>query len=151
MEHTATYTPKWFAKRMADELFRGLTSEEIARVRILDPACGDGTLLAACADWLRPYVAESDTLGSHLLGIDIDESAIARCRSSLPVGTHLERADFILDKIPAVDSGALTAIISNPPWVMMKAKTKSDKDKGYYDSVLLKLRTEYEWDQACGC
>jgi adenine-specific DNA-methyltransferase len=116
----AHYTPSDLACFIARRLLAQL---EVAPVRVLDPACGDGELLLA-------LVEEAKSQGRpepHLLGIDSDPGAIAAARERLDgaavknISLHcmdfLERGAEIFDR----DGGGYDAIISNPPYVRTQA------------------------------
>ncbi|GAA0811647.1 Eco57I restriction-modification methylase domain-containing protein [Spirilliplanes yamanashiensis] len=74
-------------------------------LRVLDPACGDGELLAAAAAALGP--------GVRLTGYDRDPAAVAAARTRLPAA-DLRTADFLETPPPAA---GFDLVITNPPYV----------------------------------
>lgn len=80
-----------------------LATPQRARVRVLEPACGDAPFLQAFAQ----------RYGSHheLVGVDIDPEAVAEARKLLPSATILE-ADFLLWQ----PSELFDIVIGNPPY-----------------------------------
>jgi adenine-specific DNA-methyltransferase len=80
-----------------------LATPQRARVRVLEPACGDAPFLQAFAQ----------RYGSHheLVGVDIDPEAVAKARKLLPSATILE-ADFLLWQ----PSELFDIVIGNPPY-----------------------------------
>ena len=91
------YTPApvvdYLVNTVLDRAFAGHSIDEIKGLRILDPSCGCGAFLIAALRyvlrWLDDHAAEADdsknswlqecfdVLGGMLLGIDIDEQAVA--------------------------------------------------------------------------
>lgn len=68
--------------------------------RILDPACGDGRVLAACrARWP----------GAELVGWDLDPGAVAATRA---LGIQAEQVDGLLE-----GGGTFDLVIGNPPFL----------------------------------
>jgi adenine-specific DNA-methyltransferase len=80
-----------------------LATPQRARVRVLEPACGDAPFLQAFAQ----------RYGSHheLVGVDIDPEAVTKARKLLPSATILE-ADFLLWQ----PSELFDIVIGNPPY-----------------------------------
>jgi hypothetical protein len=78
-------------------------------ITVLDPACGDGALLAA--------VADADP-SARLLGADVDPDAVAVARRRLP-RAHLAVADTLatgLGAWPDAPSDGVDLVIANPPF-----------------------------------
>lgn len=116
------YTPPDLARFVAERLVPHIDAMP-DHVRILDPACGDGNLLVAMANALRPSTLRRVTLA----GVEDDESSFhAACRRLEGVRAHatdVVRGDFL----DFVDEGTLfspvrnmplcDAMIANPPYV----------------------------------
>ncbi|HTU26332.1 MAG TPA: N-6 DNA methylase [Pirellulales bacterium] len=122
------YTPpelaRFLARHVADRLRR-----RSGELHVLDPACGDGALLAA----LAAAVPAKQRRQMHLVGYETDRSAIeAAARVLRPLGTKdlsLIESDFLVavaadsDRCmpPASDGteppAGFDAIIANPPYV----------------------------------
>ena len=93
----AHYTPAELAERLLEETLGAWLERHgraaVARIRIVDPACGDGAILVpAYARLLRAYEAREGSLDAprrleilraHIHGVDIDAGAIARCGARL--------------------------------------------------------------------
>lgn len=99
----AVYTTDLLASWAASLLVSRIESK---RPMVLDPACGDGALLAA----LKAQGV------SRLLGVDCDPKALALAKRRLRDGHfHLKNGlEFLADA--AHGGGTLDAVIANPPW-----------------------------------
>jgi hypothetical protein len=98
----AVYTPRPIAHWLALEVTRRVKDPA---PRVLDPAVGDGALLAA----MKEVMPEA-----RLAGIDIDPMALQEARKVLPSAT-LACADALLADWSISPSGP-DALIANPPW-----------------------------------
>lgn len=80
-----------------------LATPSRARLRVLEPACGDAPFLRAFAE----------RYGAHheLVGVDIDPTAVAEARRQIPFATILEE-DFLLWQ----PGESFDLIIGNPPY-----------------------------------
>lgn len=124
-QHGVHYTPDGLSRFLAFRLLDSLDGSE--QLSILDPACGDGQLLAAIA-W------EADRLGyatPRLTGIDRDPEAIEGAREHLEslglsdfdlrVEDFLETAavqsQLVLGETTADPDANYDGVISNPPYV----------------------------------
>jgi hypothetical protein len=100
------YTPvrlvDYVVRHTLGPLLHGRTAEDVAELRILDPACGDGAFLVGAFRFLLAWyrdqfgrlltVAERwDILRRHIHGIDIDESAVTVARRRLSACCHEPR------------------------------------------------------------
>lgn len=99
----AVYTPPMLAAWAASVLVSMIKTKRIAA---LDPACGDGALLAALG-----------SLGiSRLIGVDCDSRAAARAAKRLK-GSKIYSANGLEFLAKAARAGGtLDAVIANPPW-----------------------------------
>lgn len=116
------YTPAHLAARVAEVALAPLFPEHSpVTVRVLDPACGDGNLLAAAAHYLAAQAqarwggVPADYLPLiylNLTGVDLDPEAVARARARLP-GSAIHSGDAL-----RWGWGAETwdAVILNPPF-----------------------------------
>jgi adenine-specific DNA-methyltransferase len=99
----AVYTPdplaRWVASLLRDHARAEITS-------VLDPACGDGALLAA---------ADTELQGvRELVGVDLSEAAISSVKELWPDRARALVADTLTltrESFPAVQ-----AVFMNPPW-----------------------------------
>ncbi len=116
-----TYTPTALARFMAERLvaqFAGSISRPPASLRVLDPAVGEGALLAATATVLRARWPDTELV---LIGVDVDAEALdtARERCS-PYGEMvLVCGDFLecyQDDVCRAD-----LIVANPPYVRVQS------------------------------
>jgi len=117
----AHYTPDALAAFVAEQIVANLPPNS-RKLRILDPACGDGGLVHALAS----------TLGGgnhHYEGYDVDETAIQQARAALSAdfssgAFSLHHSDFLAqfegvsdDLFQTQSSPQFDAAISNPPYV----------------------------------
>ena len=96
------YTPKWVVEYIVDntvgELVKGRKPEEVAKLRILDPACGSGSFLIGALDKLfkyhehyyieRPKEAKQGTLFPHLIA-EHDEDGNVTHRLSIELKSQI--------------------------------------------------------------
>ncbi|MEX3775401.1 N-6 DNA methylase [Pseudomonas sp. MYb118] len=125
----ATYTPPDFAAFVADQMVSAAQLPEQGEIRVLDPAAGTGSLLAALLNRLP-----ADVLGRvSVVGYDTDPGAVerasARLRQAFPdVRILIEEKDF-LDHVLSLNGDAdlfsdpqsapmtFDLVIANPPYV----------------------------------
>jgi SAM-dependent methyltransferase len=84
------------------------------RVRVLDPACGDGRFLAAAA-------LKIEARGAHgvLMGVDVDGAAVAEARSRLGGRASVHQTDALRRDWTA--DGLFDAVVGNPPFLSQLA------------------------------
>lgn len=115
--HGKHYTPTDLARFLARRILFNLGDlEQLERLRVLDPACGDGELLIAFHEELT---ARNLNTQVTLVGYDLDEAAISLARhraSSQGIRLELAQGDF-LALSEAIPTGTFDAIITNPPYV----------------------------------
>lgn len=104
----AVYTPKSLADWVAQQLLIHLPPSDDSPPLILDPACGDGALLAA----IQRYGGNS----YRVAGFDIDPKAIRSAVEVLGPTARLEVIDALLDDVEKTLPQTPDAIIANPPW-----------------------------------
>jgi tRNA1(Val) A37 N6-methylase TrmN6 len=125
------YTPAPLARFIAGRLVSHMAIQACDPIKMLDPACGDGTLLEALLDELH-----SAGVGlCEAYGVEADRDAIEAARSRLSrfanTGLHLTTGDFLesvageapqlelwaSDTQAQLPSLSFDAIIANPPYV----------------------------------
>lgn len=92
----ATYTPSDFADFVATKIVREAVWPKQGKVRVLDPAVGDGALLEA----LLKKLPEAIYKRVEVFGYDTDEFALAiasaRLKKKFPdLALYLEQKDFL--------------------------------------------------------
>jgi hypothetical protein len=124
----ATYTPLDFAAFVADQIVRAADLPKSGKIRVLDPACGDGALLDALIKHLPPSARRR----VEVVGYDTDTEAIRiathRLQLDFPdLDMRLEQKDF-LDHVFNLQGGGdlfsagevqepFHLVIANPPYV----------------------------------
>lgn len=102
------YTPPVLAHFLAREIVKVLGPSP-QKLKILDPACGDGSLLSTIKQEL--HVSRI----SKLVGLDTSAQAIQACQSRLPKSkTRFEQVNF-LDQDSTENQ--FDVVIANPPFV----------------------------------
>lgn len=122
----ATYTPPALADFVARQLLHAATLPAHGAIRILDPAAGDGALLAALIAQLPPRVHAR----LEVTGFDTDEAALAIARQRLAnvfpkLTCRLEARNFLDHALRQREHGDLFdapahrwhLVIANPPYV----------------------------------
>lgn len=124
----ATYTPVEFAEFVADNMIKVADCLGTGKIRILDPACGDGALLDAL---IRRFPPESRNR-LEVVGYDTDlkaiRSASLRFRQDFSeLNIQLEQKDFLNHVLNLQGGGGLFSlgvvhepfdlVIANPPYV----------------------------------
>lgn len=96
-----------------DALARRLVAPVLERARrggrLLDPACGDGALLAVAAELGRPEL--------ELWGLEIDEERAARARDRLGARARIRCVDALACRWPGASH-----VVANPPWVSFSGR-----------------------------
>lgn len=128
-QHGVVYTPPSVARRILDFTL----DDRLADVRVCDPACGDGAILAEFAKRViagLPRAAARRIL-ERTAGFDIDPDALAACRDRLahiakeagwrtPPQVRLEQRDALSRREWIDDFGAFTHVVGNPPYVRVQ-------------------------------
>ena len=104
------YTPPALAQFLAREIIKVLEpASKKQKLKILDPACGDGSLLSTIKSELPANRI------SKLVGMDTSPEAIDACRSRLPGSkTRFKQINF-LDQDSTENQ--FDVVIANPPFV----------------------------------
>lgn len=124
----ATYTPIAFAKFVAEQMLQAAELPMNGKIRVLDPACGDGALLDALIKNLPLKFRER----VEVVGYDTDSEAIRiasqRLQRDFPeLDVRLEQKDFLEHVLNLQGGGDLYStgevqdpfhlVIANPPYV----------------------------------
>lgn len=124
----ATYTPIAFARFVAEQMLQAAELPKSGKIRVLDPACGDGALL----DVLIKSLPSAFRKRVVAVGYDTDPEAIRiasqRLRQDLPeLDLRLEQKDFLEHVLNLQGGGDLFSagevqepfhlVIANPPYV----------------------------------
>lgn len=129
-ESGATYTPKELADFVAQQIVTEANSQlKKPKLRILDPATGDGELLIS----LLTKLNEIGIADVEVYGFDIDDDALkasqGRIKQAFPKAqmcfSHSNFLDFVMESANPHDKGSLfedstpefDLIIANPPYV----------------------------------
>lgn len=124
----ATYTPVAFANFVAEQMLRVAELPKSGKIRVLDPACGDGALL----DALIKHLPTASRKRVQAVGYDTDPEAVRiasqRFRLDFPdLDVRLEQKDFLEHVLNLQGCGDLFSagevqepfhlVIANPPYV----------------------------------
>jgi len=124
----ATYTPIDFAVFVAEQMLQVADLPKSGKIRVLDPACGDGALL----DALIKSMPHASRKRIEAVGYDTNPEAIRiasqRFRQDFPeLHVHLEQKDFLEHVLNLQGGGDLFSagevhepyhlVIANPPYV----------------------------------
>ncbi|RMI29544.1 Eco57I restriction-modification methylase domain-containing protein [Nocardia stercoris] len=108
--HGRHYTPAPLAVFLAERVLEHVVPGE--RIRILDPACGDGELLTA----VREVAARRfPGVRCDLVGYDLDPAAVRAARGREP-DAQWHHGDFLGTATSLADC-SFDAVITNPPYV----------------------------------
>ena len=92
------YTPKPFADFLARQIWQCCQFKSKPRLKILDPACGEGQLLASMVDVIGADVE------IEIVGYEIDQQAAEQARQSLTA--HVDSCEI-------VDGDFLESVLDN--------------------------------------
>ncbi len=120
------YTPPELARFLSERIVAQVDFCPLSKMRILDPACGDGELLVALAEALPNNILRN----SIFTGIEIDSSSIEKAEERLGAflskSNRLKKMDFLERYIGLEGQVGLFAnspskpvdiVIANPPYV----------------------------------
>lgn len=118
--HGAWYTPDHLVTLVVDAVLDGIEARA-GRLRVLDPACGDGRFLAAIAQRL----ASTDVV-LDVVGVDIDPEAAA-ATDALLTESSVEHRVICADALAADWSqlGVFDVVVGNPPFLSQMAAATS--------------------------
>jgi methylase of polypeptide subunit release factors len=93
--------------------------------RVLDPACGDGALLARARERLKHLGASLPALA----GVEVDVALAAAARGNV-AGARIVTGDFLaIGCAEAFGDGAFDAVIGNPPYVRQELLDRPRKEE----------------------
>jgi SAM-dependent methyltransferase len=116
----AWYTPPALAELLVRQAVTPALDDAAgqATVRVLDPACGDGRLLAAAAE--AAARARVPSGGLELVGIELDPHTAQQARLAVP------GAEILVGDGREIDPGGrFDAVIGNPPYLGQLARVTS--------------------------
>ena len=134
------YTPQYIASFFARYLRRQLPAGKFLEASVADPACGSGVFLRAVMEQKllgsrRDPAGDAGSALESLLGIDVDENAVAASRLSLallylaargelPEDVPIELDDSIRRFASGSSQGGRTfdAVMANPPFVRTESQ-----------------------------
>jgi len=103
---------RWLARQALDAWTNARSSKALAAIRVLDPAVGEGALLAAVQEELAAR-GLAPLSPDQFLGVDVRAEAVARARAAVR-GRFLV-GNALLEAQPADRSADI--VIANPPYV----------------------------------
>jgi hypothetical protein len=142
-------TPAWLVDEIVDEtlagpLARAPWDDGAPRLRILDPAAGDGRFLTACVERLVALGARREVvLRRCVVGVERDPASARAARAALP-GADIRIAEALLSG--AVEPGAWDVVVGNPPYLRSVALLASDPDLWRRLRGALAATSWREWD-----
>ena len=128
----AFYTPAWLVDAVVDETLGPVLARKGWRdLRVLDPACGDGRFLLACAARLADAARDLPrdeayrwAVAHCVVGIERDPEAAAGARAALGPGADVRVAEALTEGAAALR--AWDVVVGNPPWVRSVALKATD-------------------------
>jgi SAM-dependent methyltransferase len=109
----AWYTPPALAALLVEQAVLAAAGEGRRPLRVLDPACGDGRLLAAAA-------ALDPDVDIELVGMEVDAATVDVARRAVPEARILVGDGRTLDP-----GGLFDVVIGNPPYLGQLARATS--------------------------
>ena len=139
--HGVVYTPEPIVSLILDNVLPSQEGE-LADAVICDPACGDGAFLASVAQRALTRLQRDDALTvlRRMTGYDIDQDAIALCRSRLDrvlsdwypeerIEWRLRQRNALDKKAFRGDFGRFTHVVGNPPYVRVQHLEQSGRSR----------------------
>ena len=152
-KYGSVYTPDNLADFASFLILSQIKADGAACSTVLDPACGEGSLL-------KSYAKTIDQTKARLIGIDVDSQAIDYCQQNLSNNYKFINDNFLLPSTRLnnkTDSywenkiGAVSLIFSNPPWSKDRHFNSKDlSDAGFslkrnqYDAYVLFIELSYK-------
>lgn len=152
-KYGSVYTPDNLADFASFLIFSQIKADFASCDTVLDPACGEGSLL-------KSYAKTSHEMNLKLIGIDIDSQAISYCQNFFSNKYKFINDNFILpqerlntktDMYWENKIGTISLIFSNPPWSKNRYfDTKDLSDAGFflkknqYDAYVLFIELSYK-------
>ncbi|MBU0692090.1 N-6 DNA methylase, partial [bacterium] len=103
--YTPTYIVEYIVEHTVGKLVDGKTPDEVAKLKVLDPACGSGSFLIGAyqhlLDWHQTYYEKQIKAGEKASKLPVYESVTGKWKLTLP-----ERKRILLNNIYGVDIDA---------------------------------------------
>lgn len=123
----ATFTPEALADFVAKKIICAL-GEVPQRIKVMDPACGDGSLLLAIGQLLKEKRINNYSLIGYDTNADYINDALSNLRSADLTSVELKNADFLLSDTSVGNEAdmfsqrektmeCVDVVIANPPYV----------------------------------
>lgn len=153
------YTPPALVARVVDEtLGRRLSCAEwrhdgSPRLRVLDPAAGDGRFLLACVERIAEEAAtrgfdraraRQAAVRRCVVGVDRDPDAAARARAALGPGADVRVGEALFGGV--IEEGAWDVVVGNPPWVRSVTLKREDPQLWARLRGAMRATSYREWD-----
>ncbi|MFN2138812.1 MAG: class I SAM-dependent DNA methyltransferase [Candidatus Promineifilaceae bacterium] len=105
--------------------------------RVLDPGCGEGSVLERTATWLQ-WLGSTPSDGSQgdLVGIEANAQAAELARKRVPQATILDGSFLTFE--PG-DLSAFDAIVGNPPYAAAERSDRTEEERAHQLSI-------FSWD-----
>ena len=124
----ATYTPIAFARFVAEQMVQAAELPKSGKIRVLDPACGDGALLDALIKSLPLEIRKRIEVVGYDTNLEAIQIASQRFQQDFPeLDVCLEQKDFLELVLNLQNDGELFStkeahdlfhlVIANPPYV----------------------------------
>ena len=124
----AIYTPVTFARFVAQQMLQAVELPKSGKIRVLDPACGDGALLDALIKNLPPTFRKRVEVVGYDTNLEAIRLTSQRLRQDFPdLNARIEQRDFLEHVLKLQNSGdpfstnemqeSFHLIIANPPYV----------------------------------
>lgn len=141
--HGIVYTPEPIVEIILDNVLP-VSSSELSRSVICDPACGDGAFLVSVARRVLTQLNHNEAMRvlSQMVGFDIDRDAIEKCKSNLnnilnifypneSIDWNIYEHNVIQRSLfdPGNQYGRFTHVVGNPPYVRVQNLEQHGRDQ----------------------